>query len=227
MRRDFVANVSHELRTPVTSIQASAETLLDGGLEDREHSRRFVDLIHRNARRLASLVSDLLELSRIEERSDAEVKREAIDLSDVVDQVVATVRAQAAARSVALEADVAENARALGDPDGVERMVLNLVDNAIKYGSPRGRVRVVAASADGWVEISVTDDGPGIESRHLSRLFERFYRVDPGRSSADGGSGLGLAIVKNLAESMGGRVGVESEIGRGTTFSVRLPAAPI
>jgi two-component system phosphate regulon sensor histidine kinase PhoR len=121
---------------------------------------------------------------------------------------------------------VPETARALGDPDGVEQMVLNLVDNAVKYGRAGGQVRVTAARADGWIDISVSDDGPGIESRHLPRLFERFYRVDPGRSASDGGSGLGLAIVKNLAESMGGRVSVTSEVARGTRFTIRLPAAP-
>ena len=234
-RRDFVANVSHEFRTPVASIQASAETLLDSGLEDRETARRFVDVIHRNAQRLGRLVADLLELSHLEARASDPARQQPVVLADVVNRVLDTVRPQARVRSMSVTCEVPEAVVARGDADGIEQMVLNLVDNAIKYGKDGGHVQVIATApapaaraepgAVRWVELSVVDDGPGIESRHLPRIFERFYRVNEGRSTATGGSGLGLSIVSHLAESMGGQVTARSEVGRGSSFTIRLPRA--
>jgi two-component system phosphate regulon sensor histidine kinase PhoR len=221
-----VANVSHELRTPLASIQASAETLLDGGLADAEAAPRFLEVIHRNAGRLARLVADLLTLSRLEARPGAPAPRRPVPLADVAEAVMGTVRDQAAAQQTRLECDVPGGVVALGDADGVEQMLLNLVDNALRYGRPGGLVRVEARRDGAHVELAVQDDGRGIESRHLPRIFERFYRVDAARSRDDGGTGLGLAIVRHLAESMGGSVGVHSELGRGSRFHVRLPAAP-
>jgi two-component system phosphate regulon sensor histidine kinase PhoR len=220
VRRDFVANVSHELRTPVASIQSYAETLADGALADPATARRFVEVIHRNAARLGRLVADLLTLARLEAREP--VALEPVALAETAADVAETVRDQAAAAGVRVEVAVPDDLRALGRPDDVERLLLNLVDNAVKYGRRGGRVEVSARPEGGRVAIAVTDDGPGIESRHLPRIFERFYRVDEGRARDDGGTGLGLAIVKHLAESLGGEVAVESEVGKGATFIVWL-----
>lgn len=225
VRRDFVSNVSHELQTPVASIQSYAEALLDGTLDERDTTRRFIEVIYRNARRMGRLVKDLLKLSQLEARSPEQLVREPIDVNEVVAHVVATMLQQADHQAgTELATDLPDDLWAAGDPDGLAQMLLNLVENALKYGKPSGKVTVAGRSLEDWVELSVTDDGPGIESRHLPRLFERFYRVDAGRSRDQGGTGLGLAIVKHLAESMGGSVGVTSEPGRGSRFTVRLRA---
>lgn len=224
VRRDFVTNVSHELRTPVASIQGYAETLLDGALDDRDTAHKFVEVIHRNAGRLGRLVADLLQLSRLEARTKDETVRRSISLGETAAQVFATVRDRAAQSEIALVLEVPEDLYAVGDPDGVEQMLLNLVDNALKYGKRGGHVRITAKAGVGVVVVAVVDDGQGIESRHLARIFERFYRVDESRSSEQGSTGLGLAIVSHLAESMGGSVCAESELGRGSRFVVTLPA---
>ncbi len=223
IRRDFVTNVSHELRTPVASIQSYAETLADGALEDPATARKFVEVIHRNASRLGRLVGDLLTLARLEARES--IVCEQVPIADVVRQVLDTVRERAAGAGVELVADAADDVAALGVVDGVEQILLNLVDNALKYSKRGGRVTVSARLEGDWVDLVVEDDGPGIESRHLPRLFERFYRVDEGRALDQGGTGLGLAIVKHLAESMGGQVSAASEVGRGSRFTLRIPAS--
>ena len=223
IRRDFVTNVSHELRTPVASIQSYAETLADGALEDPATARKFVEVIHRNASRLGRLVGDLLTLARLEARES--IVCEQVPIADVVRQVLDTVRERAAGAGVELVADAADDVAALGVVDGVEQILLNLVDNALKYSKRGGRVTVSARLEGDWVGLVVEDDGPGIESRHLPRLFERFYRVDEGRALDQGGTGLGLAIVKHLAESMGGQVSAASEVGRGSRFTLRIPAS--
>lgn len=229
MRRDFVANVSHELRTPVAAIQGYAETLLEGRT-DAETARQFLEIVQRQAVRIGSLVEQLLALSEIEGREKAPTLEE-ISVSDVVARVVEAVAGRAKASGATLEIDVPGGLHVTGDPDAVERALLNVVDNAIKYGKDAGRVRVSAARADGregassTVRLEVEDDGPGIAPEHLPRLFERFYRVDVGRSRKQGGAGLGLAIVKHLVESMHGTVEVRSVVGRGTAFTLVLPAA--
>jgi two-component system phosphate regulon sensor histidine kinase PhoR len=225
IRRDFVSNVSHELQTPVASIQSYTETLLDGALSDPDASRRFVDTIHRNATRMGRLVKDLLKLAELETRSPDKIVREAVDVKDVVDHVIATIRLRTEASAAEIAVDVPDDVRALGDPDGVAQMLLNLLENALKYGRQGGKVSVSVKRDDGFIRIAVEDDGSGIELRHHSRIFERFYRVDEGRSRERGGTGLGLAIVKHLAESMNGSVRVDSELGRGSKFTVRIPAA--
>jgi two-component system phosphate regulon sensor histidine kinase PhoR len=225
VRRDFVTNVSHELRTPVASIQSYSETLLDGALADAPTARKFVEVIHRNASRIGRLVRDLLQLSQLEVRRPEQIIRESMDVRELAEGVKDTVAERTHAAQMTLEIEVPPGVLALGDPDGVEQMLLNLVDNAIKYGKKHGVVRIGAAVEEGNVVIRISDDGPGIESRHVPRLFERFYRIDAGRSSDSGGTGLGLAIVKHLAESMGGSVAVESTLGKGAQFTIRLPAA--
>jgi len=224
VRRDFVANVSHELRTPVTAIQGYAETLLRGSA-DAETSRQFLEIVYRQAQRIGGLVEQLLALSELEARGKDEIARQRVALLVVAQHVDETVRGRAEQRSVKVTIDVAKDVVALADPEGVERAVINLVDNAIKYGSEGGEVTIAARQKAGVVEIVVSDDGPGIDPRHLPRLFERFYRIDPGRSRQHGGAGLGLSIVKHLVESMDGTIRVTSRLGQGATFVLELPAA--
>jgi two-component system, OmpR family, phosphate regulon sensor histidine kinase PhoR len=223
VRRDFVANVSHELRTPVTAIQGYAETLLRGSA-DRETAQQFVEIIHRQAQRIGALVEQLLALSELEARGRDEIAHERVKLLAVAQHVDETVRGRAEQRKVKVTIAVPPDAVAFADPDGVERALLNLVDNAIKYGAEGGEVTIAAVPRGDRVEVTVTDDGPGIDPTHLSRLFERFYRVDPGRSRQQGGAGLGLSIVKHLVESMDGTIAVDSALGRGARFAIDLPA---
>lgn len=224
VRRDFVANVSHELRTPVSVIRANAETLLSGGLEDQARSRGFVDGIWRNAERLSALLADLLDIARIEAGQYRLDKRE-VPLTRVLSSATESYEAKAVAKHLALSAVPAGDLAVLADESALAQVVSNFVDNAVKYTPDGGHV-VLEARVDEHrdvVRITVTDDGPGIEPRHRARIFERFYRVDPGRSREMGGTGLGLAIAKHLAESMGGEVGVGPASPHGSVFWVSLP----
>lgn len=225
VRKDFVANVSHELRTPVTAIRGYAETLLSGALKDPTAAPKMVDIIHRQSERLSELVEDLLELSRLESR-ELQLAEKPINLAQAAQGASEAVRPKARARNTAIELQVPPDLFVLADPRGVEQVVLNLLDNAVKYTPPNGRVWLKARPLGAEVELTVKDDGPGIEARHLPRLFERFYRVDKGRSRDMGGTGLGLSIVKHLVTAMKGDVRVESTPGQGSTFFVTLPVAP-
>jgi two-component system, OmpR family, phosphate regulon sensor histidine kinase PhoR len=230
LRRDFVANVSHELRTPVTAIRSAAETLQSGMPADPIVLEQFIGIIARNAQRLHELVEDLLDLSRIESNK-LKLTMEPLDLRLAFGRILSTFKERADRRGVELVNDVGLLVpRVLADRRAIEHIVTNLVDNAVKYCGPRSKVILRGEEKAGEVRILIQDDGPGIEARHLPRLFERFYRVDPGRSREIGGTGLGLSIVKHLAEAMGGTVSVESAPGQGTTFSVVLkkaePGAP-
>ncbi|MBL8744391.1 MAG: PAS domain-containing protein [Myxococcales bacterium] len=223
LRRDFVANASHELRTPVTSIRSAAETVI-GMPAGEAASQRFLAIIERNAERLQQLIDDLLDLSRLESR-ELSLARDPVDVAEVVRHVVELL-SERAARSesklvTVVDADVLE---ARADVGALEQVLQNLLDNALKY-CPGATVTIGARSEGGKTILSVSDTGPGIEAKHLGRLFERFYRVDAGRSRSLGGTGLGLSIVKHLVEAMGGTVSVTSEVGRGTTFLVELPVA--
>jgi two-component system phosphate regulon sensor histidine kinase PhoR len=221
LRRDFVANASHELRTPIAAVRSATETLRAGALEDPGAAVRFVDIIERNAARLQSLVEDMLELSKLES-NEFKLKRERVELGSVVPIVLALFRERAEKKGVRLVANVPPGLAIEGDARAVEHVLSNLVDNAVKY-CPRGTRVMVSASTQGErVDLVVSDDGPGIPAEHLPRVFERFYRVDAGRSRELGGTGLGLSIVKHMVEAMRGRVGVESEVGRGSTFTVTL-----
>jgi two-component system phosphate regulon sensor histidine kinase PhoR len=226
LRRDFVANASHELRTPIAAVRSATETLRDGALDEPDAAIRFVDIIDRNAQRLQSLVEDMLELSKLES-NEFKLKRERVELGSVVPIVLALFRERAEKKGVRLAAELPREATAvLGDARALEHVLLNLVDNAVKY-CPHGTRVIVKASRQGdRVKLVVADDGPGIPAEHLPRVFERFYRVDAGRSRELGGTGLGLSIVKHMVEAMRGRVSVEAEVGRGSTFTVSLPGAP-
>jgi len=222
IRRDFVANASHELRTPLTSIRGFVEALEDGGLEDEENAKRFLSRIRANADRMASLVNDLLELSRLESGTRPP-SLEAVDCGVVASDVVASFAEVASRKSIALDSEQTPAPAVRGDPDRLRRILEHLVDNALKYTPPGGRVRVRVAPEGQGVVVAVEDTGPGISPEHLPRLFERFYRVDTARSRELGGTGLGLSIVKHLAESMGASVSVASEPGKGSRFETHLP----
>lgn len=225
VRRDFVANASHELRTPLTSIRGFAETLLDGALGDERTAKRFAGNIVENARRLESLVNDLLELSRAESPEGVPALTE-VDAGHVAAEVLRGVEQRAADKRMQLSLEgAAELALAEADPRALHQVLLNLVDNAIKYTPAGGHVTVRVKKSDGRVVLEVQDDGPGIPRAHLDRIFERFYRVDKGRARAEGGTGLGLSIVRHLVSRMGGEVSVESRVGAGSTFRVSLAAA--
>jgi two-component system phosphate regulon sensor histidine kinase PhoR len=221
-RRDFVANASHELRTPISAICAAAETLQAGAVEDPASARGFVDIIARQAGRLARLTQDLLDLSRIESRQ-WKLELVPVDVRGLSQQVMELLGRAAREKTLELAQDVPEGAVVRADVRALEQVLVNLVENAVKY-TAAGRVTVAAERDDSEWVISVLDTGPGIERHHLPRIFERFYRIDPGRSREQGGTGLGLAIVKHLVQWMGGQVGVESGAG-GSRFWVRLPAA--
>ncbi len=224
VRRDFVANISHELRTPVTAIQGYAETLLRGSA-DAETSKQFLEIVYRQAQRIGGLVEQLLALSELEARGKDEIAHERVGLLAAARHVDETVRGRVEQRAMRLTIDVPDDVAAIADPDGVERALINLVDNAIKYGNDGGAVTISATRRGERIEIVVSDDGPGIDPKHLARVFERFYRIDPGRSRQQGGAGLGLAIVRHLVESMDGTIRVTSDLGHGARFVIELPAA--
>ncbi|WP_437580375.1 ATP-binding protein [Sorangium sp. So ce887] len=224
IRTDFVANVSHELRTPVTAISTAAETLQLGALQDPLDAAEFVDVIDRHAKRLRHLVDDLLDLSKIEAKSFPLALAE-LDIAPAIDHVTHLLAEAARRRRVTVTVDATALPPARCDRRALEQVLMNLLDNAIKYAGEGAHVTVKARSIDHQVTIAVSDDGPGIPPHHLGRIFERFYRVDAGRSRDLGGTGLGLAIVKHLVELMNGSIEVESAIGRGTQFTVRLARA--
>lgn len=225
MRRDLVANVSHELRTPLTAIQGCAETLLDGAIEHPDHSRRFVEIIRSHSERLGNIASDLLVLSEIETGSERRPP-ELVSVPDAIQAAVNTVEPHARDRNIDLRLNAIPPANIRGYRVRLEQALVNLLDNAIKFNRPGGFVQAEAHVEGRWVRISVADNGVGIPALDQPRVFERFYRVDKSRSREVGGTGLGLAIVKHAAESMGGRVTLESAVGRGSKFSLHLPLAP-
>ncbi|MBN1605914.1 MAG: HAMP domain-containing protein [Polyangiaceae bacterium] len=222
LRREFVANVSHELRTPIATICSAAETLVDAVERDPGAVAGFVQIIERNAVRLRDLIEDVLNLSRIESR-EFHLSREPLALEPVLGHIAAMFSHRARAKGIEIVSSSPGTVVAFADRRALEHVLTNLVDNATKYCGTGARVGLRAERSDGSVVVSVSDNGPGIEQRHLSRLFERFYRVDTGRSRELGGTGLGLAIVKHLVEAMNGEVRVESTLGQGTTFSFTLP----
>ncbi len=221
-RRDLVANVSHELRTPIAVIRANAETLADGALEDPKHARVFVAAMARQAERLGNLVADLLDISRIE-AGRYDLATEPIVLDAVCERALANVRDQLQRTSVEVTLELPPDCRVLADAVALEQILTNLLENAIRYGGDGRGVEVCAQDANGAIRVEVRDDGPGIDPKHRARIFERFYRADPGRSRAMGGTGLGLSIVRNLVESMGGEVGVLPRRPRGSVFWFTLP----
>jgi two-component system phosphate regulon sensor histidine kinase PhoR len=223
LRRDFVANVSHELKTPLSSIKAYAETLRNGALGDRETAVKFVERIQEQADRLHNLIVDMLSLARIESAQEV-FSIEPVSVGEVVEACLAAQRPAADAKQIELRTESDDPSCSVrADREGLREVLDNLVDNAIKYTSEGGQVVVRWRSRNGEAVMEVEDTGIGISADDLSRVFERFYRVDKARSRELGGTGLGLAIVKHLAQSFGGRVSATSEVGKGSTFAVVLP----
>jgi two-component system phosphate regulon sensor histidine kinase PhoR len=223
IRRDFVANASHELRTPLTSIRGFVEALEDGALQEPGTAGRFLGKIRTHADRMAALVEDLLELSRLES-GERPPQWEEVLPGEIAADVVASFSGIAERKSIDLVRTDGAAPLVVTDAERLRRILENLVDNAIKYTPSGGRVEVGSRpGGDGGAVLEVTDNGPGIAAEHLPRIFERFYRVDKARSRELGGTGLGLAIVRHLAEGMGARVAVDSDVGRGTRFRVVLP----
>jgi two-component system phosphate regulon sensor histidine kinase PhoR len=223
VRQEFVANVSHELRTPLSLIKSAAETLIDGGKNDPAITTRFLEIIDKHANRLTHLIDDLLLLARLDS-GRVDLALQPVRLRAAAQEALDDAALIARARGVSFRNDVPSELVAQADPERLRQVLSNLVDNAIKYGRVDGNVAVRGrAIGSVRVELSVRDDGPGIPSEALVRIFERFYRVDKARSREQGGTGLGLAIVKNVVQAHGGEVRVESAPDKGTEFFFTLP----
>ena len=226
IRKDFVANVSHELRTPVSIVRANAETLLEGAIDDPERARYFIEALYRNADRLSRIIADLLDLSQIE-AGQYQLSLRAVSLSEAFDRTIESLLARADSRRISLETHLDEDLHILADRKATDQILRNLVENGIKYTPEGGRVRLHAYQIEDRIRIEIEDNGQGIPEVHWNRIFERFYRVDTGRSRDMGGTGLGLAIVKHLAESMSGTVGVEAGEPAGARFWLLMPRSRI
>ncbi len=224
MRRDFVANVSHELKTPLTSIKGFAETLQDEALTQSEEARRFCAIIAKQVDRMQAIIEDLLSLSRIEQESEqGSVVLKQGSLAEVLKSGIQICTQRAAEKNIVVDVECHPEWTARINTPLFEQVVVNLVDNAIKYSDPGKKIDVKVIPGETTWEIRFIDQGCGIESVHLDRIFERFYRVDKARSRKVGGTGLGLAIVKHIVSCHGGRIRVESVPGQGSSFSVLLP----
>lgn len=224
MRREFVANASHELRTPLAAIRGFSETLLHTDVDEADR-RRYLEIIDRHSRRLGHLVDDLLELSRIES-SKIRFDPVTVDIQRLTEQLVHDTQARAKEKNLTLRCNVDGPTDAWADPAAVEQILTNLLDNAIKYTDAGGSVELSIEGADDWLRVRIRDTGIGIPKAALTRIFERFYRVDKARSRELGGTGLGLAIVKHLIQAMGGEIQVNSEAGKGSEFVFTLPRTP-
>jgi len=221
-RRDFVANVSHELRTPLSMIKGFVETVIDHPSMDKETLINFLGKVQKHSDRLALLIEDLLTISKLES-GQATINLRELRLCLEISRVVGDLQRSAEKKNIDLTYSVAKDLFVKADADLLEQILLNLIDNAVKYGKTGGKVEVRALrnGAD-QICVSISDDGPGIPPEATDRIFERFFRVDKARSRAQGGTGLGLSIVKHIAQTLGGRVWVESEVGRGSTFFFTL-----
>ena len=225
VRQDFVANVSHEFKTPLTAIQGFAETLLGGALEDDANNRRFLEIIRDHAAQLARVTNDLLKLARIE-AGKLEIQLAPLHFSEVVELCAETTQLRAGRKGIDFEAELpADLPQVRGDVRLLREVLQNLLDNAVQYTPKGGKISVEAAEGPREITITVADTGIGIPLADQERIFERFYRVDAARSREEGGTGLGLSIARHIVETLGGRLFVESEVGRGSRFSFTIPKA--
>ena len=223
VRTDFAANVSHELKTPLTSIKGFVETLQNGAIENPEMAQKFLRIIMLEADRLTRLINDILTVSKLESGKDA-APSERIKLDEMADDVAEMLRILASEKQVTISVNhPQQHSVVMGNADRVEQMLINLIENAIKYNRQGGSVTVSLFNAADTVNLSISDTGIGIPEDNVPRLFERFYRVDKGRSRAMGGTGLGLSIVKHIVKSMGGMIEVHSKVNEGTEFLITLP----
>ncbi|MDZ5472480.1 ATP-binding protein [Bacillus sp. 31A1R] len=222
MRKDFVANVSHELKTPVTSIKGFSETLLDGAMEDQGTLEAFLNIILKESDRLQSLIQDLLDLSKIEQQG-FNLSLQEFDLVEALNEVIAILQGKASEKGINLKLHASVDKMILeGDLYRIKQIFINLINNAISYTPNDGEVSITLFEKQSKVYTQVKDTGIGIEKEEISRIFERFYRVDKARSRNSGGTGLGLAIVKHLVEAHKGNITVDSEVGKGTTFTIEM-----
>lgn len=222
MRKDFVANVSHELRTPVTSIRGFSETLLDENLEDKETATEFLKIIHKESYRLQQLIEDLLALSKLE-RDNFRLVLHKLNARELVDEIIPTFYHKAEAKKIELEIYIDEDVQIKADKERIKQVIINLLDNALNYTGEDGHVSLKIEEKENQVCIIVSDTGIGISAEELSRIFERFYRVDKARTRFSGGTGLGLAIVKHIVEVHNGEIKIDSEVNKGTEVKVLLP----
>ena len=227
VRRDFVSNVSHELKTPLTIIQTATETLLDGAIADPQYAERFLSRIDEQGKRLHELIVDLLQLARIES-GDVAFELSSVPVRPVVESLVDEFSSLAIAREVAVEVEAAEEDLSVeADSEALRTIVENLLSNALKYTPAGGHVTISWERDQAHAIIRVRDTGVGISTEHQTRIFERFYRVDRARTRAVGSTGLGLSIVKHLAGVFSASVSVQSEVGKGSVFTLRIPLSPV
>ena len=224
MRQDFVANVSHEIKTPLTAIKGFVETLRSGAKDNPEETARFLSIIDKNVNRLGAIVDDLLQLSRIEkEKEENLIQLTKTAVKKIITSSIKICKAEAEAKQIEINFTCDDSLEAMIEPVLFEQAMVNLIDNAVKYSSEKGKIQINAVKTDSSVVCSIEDNGIGISKKHLPRLFERFYRVDKARSREQGGTGLGLAIVKHIVQAHGGHVSVDSTPGKGSTFTIHLP----
>lgn len=222
IRTEFVSNVTHELKTPLTSIRGFIETLRNGAMEDSVVAKKFLDIIDIEAERLYILINDILQLSEIESRQqDSNIATH--NLHSIVEETISILQGVADRKHVSLDWEVQEGLKIVANKDRIKQMLINLIDNSIKYNVENGSVNIRAFKTDKMIVFSIKDTGIGIPDEHISRIFERFYRVDKGRSRNMGGTGLGLSIVKHIVNLYNGDIKVHSQPGKGTEFTIRLP----
>lgn len=223
MHKDFAANVSHELKTPLTTIKGFIETLQDMVADKGQETAEFLKIIEKNVNRMIELINDLLALSRLERLEGTGIEFEENHLSTLIADAVGSCRTMADKKQMQIRVDCPEDLTAMVDPILMEQAIANLVENAVKYSPDKTQVDVIARGTSQWVDIAITDYGTGISKEHLPKIFNRFYRVDKGRSRQEGGTGLGLAIVKHIVQYHNGRITVDSVRGKGTTFHICIP----
>ncbi len=223
MRKEFVANVSHELRTPLTTIKSYAETLQNGAIDDKEMAVNFVRVIESESDRMTRLVRDLLMLSKLDYDKE-EFNMKEMDIEKVVIDCIYKMEISAKQKEQIITPEIADEIPfIIGDKDRIEQVIINIISNSIKYTPDKGRITVKLTKDEEYISIKVVDDGMGIPKEDAGRLFERFYRVDKARSRVMGGTGLGLSIAKQIVEAHKGTITLESDYGKGTVVTIRLP----
>jgi len=224
MRQDFVANVSHEIKTPLTAIKGFVETLQSGAKDNQKETVCFLSIIEKHVNRLEAIIDDLLQLSRIEKENEENlIQLTKTAVKNVITSSIKICKTEAEAKQIEIDFTCDDSLEAMIEPVLFEQAMVNLVDNAVKYSSKKGKIQINAVKIDSGVSCSVEDNGIGISKKHLPRLFERFYRIDKARSREQGGTGLGLAIVKHIIQAHSGHVTVDSTPGKGSTFTINLP----
>ena len=225
IRQEFVANVSHELRTPLATIKGYTETLLEGALTDKENAKDFINIIYHDSQRLSKLIDDLLDLSKIES-GKLDLVFLPVNILDILKQALSILDNLAKEKNISINVEIPKDLpKVLADESRILQVMINLIDNAIKYTPNQGKIKVEAFLTGKFIQMNVSDTGMGIPEEDIARIFERFYRVDKARSRELGGTGLGLSIVKHIIQAHSGQVGVKSELGKGSVFSFTLPKA--